>query len=1135
MSNINVKGHYRVRNSKSSTKLNVDKSHSILFRSNFYGDVTINSTNNSQPICVLPFQLDHSNFELKDGKLIAASGNRKVTFENNALIVYYHNTAHSKETRYLNFKNGKLVKSLEIPNAALLHQDRLRDFADNKANIGYNPSNSLARTTMMMFHAQRQTEYTGGPGMYKDEAQHSFTGFDSVNMIVKPRVNTIKNGEIKLFQHAFYSDYSTTETKSLQNIIDSQYKQTEKINQANGLKQVKKDLSTIDIYDHIRIAESTKQHTTLNIHGNQNIIFKTNFKGNIKLKNASKDNNVVCLLPFEINPGNIIKLSNKIIYRDTEKTIELPKNACVIYFKENQVNFFHLKNGELGINFATPFATFMAKSSIKKFADHGRHFIGFDPSHSFNVTNIPVFNNKNQSFYEGGSAILYGDRTHDTYGQDMLSMFFIPKTKIENGLKRLEKNQRIGSKNKLELENHILTNYRTILELSSANHIDDAIGQINPKFNKVIRAMISDTFLSNKNFIQVKKPNSFTYGTSNDDKIMGSRENDTITGGKGDDFFFSNTGRNTLFGNEGDDVFALGGGINIINGGSGTDLVYLESNSKGAKINLSPKKSAFNLKSDVLINIEMVLGSTKDDNITGCDKDNYVSGKEGNDLIKGQAGNDALFGCSGRDRIYGGQGNDHISGGENHDILYGGQNNDTLLGNEGDDILDGGPGADTMFGGDGWDLVSYKNSKEGVELDFKNTNFYGGDATGDIIVYDIEACQASSHDDIVKSPEGRKNAFELKTGSGNDKFFSFKNQNEVTLEFDNNKFETKTLLLTKGKTDLVISSPRGKQKSRDNIIIAGNKVGKLSFNLSSKTIDLKDGWTEITHLGHVYNVFKTNQSLNSDLSHEKLTTSTILFDNNATASDNMGIFSSGKMLSLQPMSGTQKAMIDLRSGETSQFGEKSKFFTSFSMGHKVLTSMMSPTTVILNGLDNIVNTGSENDTVVMNAYQMDYFTDLAKPKATFESQINDKKHKGWGQNNMYCSAGGVNRFVLENDIIQNPVSFKSFGNMMTVSQGYKDGENSFECKLQILNYQKGKCVFLVKASDTAAELKIKEQYAEQVALAKSLVQSGKIQPDLTKVKEGSWLSNRMSDYATKTKSLNSGENSYSSRFVALAF
>lgn len=136
------------------------------------------------------------------------------------------------------------------------------------------------------------------------------------------------------------------------------------------------------------------------------------------------------------------------------------------------------------------------------------------------------------------------------------------------------------------------------------------------------------------------------FGTSGNDKIMGTRFNDLIFAFEGEDRVFSH------------------GGDDCIIGGPGNDELRGE------------------------------LG------------DDWIFGTDGNDLLIGAVGDDHIFGEGGNDEIRGENNNDFADGGEGNDVIKGGNGTDHLLGGSGDDELKGEAGADNLSGDGGVDKLN---------------------------------------------------------------------------------------------------------------------------------------------------------------------------------------------------------------------------------------------------------------------------------------------------------------------------------------------------------------------------------------------------------------------------------------------
>ena len=141
------------------------------------------------------------------------------------------------------------------------------------------------------------------------------------------------------------------------------------------------------------------------------------------------------------------------------------------------------------------------------------------------------------------------------------------------------------------------------------------------------------------------------------ENVVGSSFNDSITG---------NSGNNRLVGDAGNDT---------IDGGGGIDTIAYD-NSGAVTINLATGvfQDGFG-GTDVVSNVENVVGWVNNDNLTGDTNAN---------------------------RIEGGAGNDTLAGGTSTDNAA-----DTLVGGDGDDLLRQTRGADVLNGGSGFDRIVF--------------------------------------------------------------------------------------------------------------------------------------------------------------------------------------------------------------------------------------------------------------------------------------------------------------------------------------------------------------------------------------------------------------------------------------------
>ena len=120
---------------------------------------------------------------------------------------------------------------------------------------------------------------------------------------------------------------------------------------------------------------------------------------------------------------------------------------------------------------------------------------------------------------------------------------------------------------------------------------------------------------------------------------------------------------------------------------------------------------------DTLTNIENVIGSNQNDDITGDDNANTLSGGADADTLRGEGGNDTLNGDAGDDILFGGAGTDSFNGGADVDtVSYDGvsqdvtANLDTGIGNDGTGGADTYTDVENVIGGSGDDTLTGTDS-----------------------------------------------------------------------------------------------------------------------------------------------------------------------------------------------------------------------------------------------------------------------------------------------------------------------------------------------------------------------------------------------------------------------------------------
>jgi Ca2+-binding RTX toxin-like protein len=235
-------------------------------------------------------------------------------------------------------------------------------------------------------------------------------------------------------------------------------------------------------------------------------------------------------------------------------------------------------------------------------------------------------------------------------------------------------------------------------------------------------------------------------GSTGDDGLNGDADNDTLQGGAGND---------TLQGGSEDDILEGGAGNDTLDGDTGNDTASYASAVAAVTVDLSnlAAQNTGGAGMDTLANIDNLIGSKFADTLTGDANDNVIEGGLGNDTLDGGtngAGGDTVSYAHAKAAVTvnlaagtatGGGGSDTLSGIEG---ALGSNFNDTLIaaatgskldGGAGNDIVVGGAGADTLDGGAGINTLSYANDTAGVHVNFFGGNNFGGDATGDSIVF----------------------------------------------------------------------------------------------------------------------------------------------------------------------------------------------------------------------------------------------------------------------------------------------------------------------------------------------------------------------------------------------------------------
>ncbi len=252
-------------------------------------------------------------------------------------------------------------------------------------------------------------------------------------------------------------------------------------------------------------------------------------------------------------------------------------------------------------------------------------------------------------------------------------------------------------------------------------------------------------------------------------EIIGTEGSDVLTGTASDDYISGLGGPiDYIYGSAGNDT---------IDGGAGNDVLLYSNLDHAISVNLADGTAVGGGKTDTISNIEMVVGTSYDDNLIGGNSDNddyeYFVGGAGNDQIDGGSGFDEVgYTTSGSGIIYDGVAGTVVDGTGGTDTLLsidrirGSQNDDVFNGGNGDEYFVGLGGNDVFNGGGGYDRVNYHMDHQyggdrGVVVYLGLGT--GTDTFGDADTFDsIEIIRGSKFNDILVG--GGDDDFEMFSG-----------------------------------------------------------------------------------------------------------------------------------------------------------------------------------------------------------------------------------------------------------------------------------------------------------------------------------------------------------------------------------
>ena len=239
-------------------------------------------------------------------------------------------------------------------------------------------------------------------------------------------------------------------------------------------------------------------------------------------------------------------------------------------------------------------------------------------------------------------------------------------------------------------------------------------------------------------------------GGAGNDLLTGSDHADVLTGGAGEDLLDGRAGPDTLSGGADRDTASYAARLDAPSPGA------------GVTVNRGPAADdGFADEGDLVDDdIEDLVGSPGDDELTALPQGSRLAGGPGNDTLHGGTGPDLLAGDTG---------NDQLRGADGSDVLVGGGGDDRSDGGDGGDLLDergpGSTGADVLDGGDGEDRLTYADRLQGVTVTVGSGDDDGEKDEHDSVDASVEGVVGGTGDDVLIGSAGRDT---LEGGDGDD-------------------------------------------------------------------------------------------------------------------------------------------------------------------------------------------------------------------------------------------------------------------------------------------------------------------------------------------------------------------------------
>ena len=243
------------------------------------------------------------------------------------------------------------------------------------------------------------------------------------------------------------------------------------------------------------------------------------------------------------------------------------------------------------------------------------------------------------------------------------------------------------------------------------------------------------------------------------DGVVGEGEDVTQT-----EIVLTGSGDDTILGTDANETFDLGRGADAVAAGDGRDTLSYRSARRGVEVLLFNSGTArVEGEPDTAHEVENIVGSRHNDELTGNFFRNVINGAGGSDTIRGRGGRDLLDAGTGR--------GDVLDGGGGGDVLASlAAGRSTLKGRSGNDRLDAGRGSfELLMGGSGDDALTAAGVNYSGDIVDRDVLIGGA---GDDVLADVggpnDTLLGGAGHDVLEARDRRRDS--LHCGSDDDRF-----------------------------------------------------------------------------------------------------------------------------------------------------------------------------------------------------------------------------------------------------------------------------------------------------------------------------------------------------------------------------